>query len=104
MARKKKYDKYRKKNVQKKRNNRVLLIVIGVIVVIMVFSEIKMLRHRKTLTTEKANLEKQVASEEKRTKTLEKEKEYVKTDEYIEKVAREKFGLFYPDEYVLKQD
>lgn len=104
MARKKKYDKYRKKNVEKRKNNRLLLLVIGFIVVVMFISEVGMLRHRKTLTTEKAKLEKQIASEEKRTKNLEKEKEYVKTDEYIEKVAREKFGLFYPDEYVLKQN
>ena len=31
-----------------------------------------------------------------------KKKEYIKTKEFIEKTATEKFGLLYPGEYLLK--
>ena len=37
-----------------------------------------------------------------RTKEIEKYKEYVGTDAYVEDVAKEKFGLVYEDEIVLK--
>ena len=30
--------------------------------------------------------------------------EYMKTDEYIEKVARDKLGLIYPDEILIKPE
>ena len=33
---------------------------------------------------------------------LKKKKEYIKTKEFIEKTATEKFGLLYPGEYLLK--
>ena len=33
---------------------------------------------------------------------IEKKKEYIKTKEFIEKTATEKFGLLYPGEYLLK--
>ncbi len=35
-------------------------------------------------------------------KELKKKKEYIKTKEFIEKTATEKFGLLYPGEYLLK--
>lgn len=48
---------------------------------------------------------------EKKSRELEKEKEelkdfkdYVKTDEYVEEVAREKFGLVYKDEIIFEPE
>ena len=47
-------------------------------------------------------LETQIKEEKDRTKEIEKYKEYVGTDAYVEDVAKEKFGLVYEDEIVLK--
>lgn len=47
-------------------------------------------------------LEDQIAVEEARAEELEKLPEIVESNEYIEKVAREKFGLVYEDEIIFK--
>ena len=41
-------------------------------------------------------------SYQRREQSLEEERIYVQTKEYIEKVAKEKLGLVYPDEILLK--
>jgi cell division protein FtsB len=106
MARKKKdkYAKYRKEDPEKEKRKRIFSIVIGMIFLVMVLAQIKLYHEKRTLEAEKAKVEKQIASEEDRAKELEKTKEYMTTDEYIEKIARERFGLFYPDEYVLEEE
>ena len=51
---------------------------------------------------QQAELETQIKEEKDRTKEIEKYKEYVGTDAYVEDVAKGKFGLVYEDEIVLK--
>lgn len=51
-----------------------------------------------------AELEKEKKEAEKRVEELKEYKEYVKTDEYIEEVAREKLGLVYKDEIIFEPD
>lgn len=106
MARKKKdkYAKYRKQNPEKARRNRIFGTIVILILIVMVLAEIGLFQEKRRLEAEKTKLEKQIKSEEERTSELEKEKKYRNSNEYIEKIAREKFGLFYPDEYVLEED
>ena len=49
-------------------------------------------------------LTEQVADEESRTDELEEKKIYVQYKEYIEKIAKEKLSLVYPDEILFKSD
>lgn len=42
--------------------------------------------------------------EEQRSKEIEEYKDYVKSKQYIEKEARDKLGLVYPDEIVFEAD
>ncbi|MDD6570820.1 MAG: septum formation initiator family protein [Thermoflexaceae bacterium] len=44
-----------------------------------------------------------IAEEEARTQELEERKKYIQTKQYIEEIAKEKFGLVYPDEVVIKK-
>ncbi|MDO4169644.1 MAG: septum formation initiator family protein [Lachnospiraceae bacterium] len=106
MARKKKdkYAKYRRQNPEKKKRNRIFGTIVIMILVAMVLAEIGLFQEKHKLEAEKASIEKQIKQEEERTKSLEKEKKYRNSNAYIEKIAREKFGLFYPDEYVLEED
>ena len=46
-------------------------------------------------------LQQQITEENDRTENIEEFRSYTKTDPYIEKVAREKLGLVYPDEIPL---
>ena len=49
-------------------------------------------------------LEKSIDSEKERTKEIETEKEYMKTDEYVEEAAREKLGLVKDNEIVFQEE
>lgn len=50
-----------------------------------------------------AELNQLITQEEERTERLEEKKRYIQTKQYIEEVAKEKFGLVYPDEVILKK-
>lgn len=50
-----------------------------------------------------ATLETQIETETKRTEDIEKQSEYMKSDEYIAKIAREKLGLVNDDEIMFKE-
>lgn len=49
-------------------------------------------------------LEKQIAQEKKRSEEIDELEEYVQTDEYVEQVARDKLGMIYSDEIILKAE
>jgi len=49
-------------------------------------------------------LNQKLQAESERTEELEEQKKYVKTDEYIEEVAREKLGLINPNEVLFKEN
>ena len=57
-----------------------------------------------SLKEEKKKLKKEKKEADKRAKELEEYEEYVKTDEYVEEVAREKLGLVYKDEIIFEPD
>lgn len=50
-----------------------------------------------------AELKQLIAQEEERAEQLEEKKKYIQTKQYIEQIAKEKFGLVYPDEVILKK-
>lgn len=62
----------------------------------------EMKQERKKYEERMAELESEIAQEEQRTKEIEEYKEYVTSDEYVEEVARDKLGLVYDDEVLLK--
>ena len=82
--------------------------IIGLITLVAVVAMglyIAHLKQKKTDLEESARIvQEQIDEELERAQELEKEKEYRKTREFIEKIARERLGLFYPDEKVLKPD
>ena len=49
-------------------------------------------------------LARKIKEQEERTDNLNEEKKYVKTDKYIEEIAREKLGLISPDEILFKEN
>ncbi len=56
----------------------------------------------KELYQKKIELQKQQAELEEEREEIQREKTYMTTDEYAEKMAREKFGLVYDDEIVFQ--
>ena len=49
-------------------------------------------------------LELKLETEQERTVEIEKQKDYMQTKKYVEEVAREKLGLYYPDEIIFKEE
>ena len=56
----------------------------------------------RSLQEQKTELEAKKSDLEKEAKSIEEQKKYMQTNEYIEEMAREKFGLVYDDEIVFK--
>ena len=50
------------------------------------------------------SLTQQINEQQQRQKELEEYKKYVKTKKFVEEVAKNKFGLLYPDEIIIKPD
>jgi cell division protein DivIC len=52
----------------------------------------------------RAQLEKQLEAEEARTGEIEELQEYMQSDEYIEKIAKEKIGMVKDNEIIFKEN
>lgn len=82
----------------------ILLIVIMALAAYLILAKTRELETRKQDAIAKEQmLEKQIREEQSRTEELKEKKTYVKTDEYIEEVARDKLGLINPDEVLFKE-
>ena len=92
-----------RKKEQKRTKKRKLKITTAILVVIVLFMLIKgvMLQPQITDNYDKiSELESQIEYEQKRAEEVDALKENVNTDEYIEKIAREKLGMIRKDEIV----
>jgi len=89
-------------------NNRIAIITVTSVVVSMalvVNLRVSSLKKKAEEYREKEqSLVEQVTSEQDRSKTLEQNRIYVQTKQYIEKIAKEKLGLVDPDEILLKPE
>jgi cell division protein DivIC len=78
-------------------------VVAFLLVVLMVQSQ-RLIVKNNAYTAQKAELEQQIRDEEIRADDIENLKDYVDSDEFIEKIAREKLGLVYEDEIIFKAE
>jgi len=97
----------RKEKVEKQKRNIWGMVLITVIVLLMIF----MLYQKKEIVDTMASydvryetLQKSIKEEKKHAKEIEKEKEYMQSDEYIAQVAREKLGLVKDNEIVFEEE
>ena len=82
----------------------VCLILIAVLAAVMMWMKTSELRSReKEYRAREQLLEQQINEQTERTDALNEKKKYVKTDQYIEQVAREKLGLINPEEVLFKE-
>ena len=78
--------------------------VVIVLVVALVYQSMGLRKKNASYREGIQQAQEQIAAEQERAADLEKLPEYTRTDEYIEKTAREKFGLVYPGEVIFKAD
>lgn len=81
-----------------------LLIVVAVLIVsVVIFVKVSDLRNRsRELKETEKSLELQIEKANNEREELNAKEQYMKTNQYIEDVAKDKFGLVYPDEIVIK--
>ena len=64
----------------------------------------KSLTQERELMAQKKNFQTQILEEEERRDSLNEEKAYRQTKQYVEEVAREKLGLVKPDDILLRDE
>ena len=93
--------------IEKKNRKRLVrcVIVLALIISVALTMSIVRLRAKNQKTNARiTELTKELESEYARSKELDQLEKDVKSDEYAEKVAREKFNLCYPDEIIFTPD
>ena len=89
-------------------SNRIGMIVIAVVVVVLI--SVMLMQSsglkKKIAAFQVSNeaLEEQIQVEQDRAESLKTLPDYVNSDEFVEKTAREKFGLVYEDEIIYQAD
>lgn len=79
--------------------------VIALVMLGSLMMQARTLQNRLDYYNSKASaLEKSIESEKDRTKEIDAEKEYMKTDEHVEEAAREKLGLVKDNEIVFQEE
>lgn len=90
-----------------KSNRRGMVVIAGIVMFLLVgllVQSSQLSAQNKVYESKKAELEQRIKDEELRTEEIENLKDYVNSTEYIEQVAREKFGLVYEDEIIFKAE
>ena len=95
---------------KKKKNIRLttrmgMFIVVGclaLLTIVVIYKAQDLKSQKESLQVQAAELQTQLETAKQGYKKLEQREEYMKTDEYVEDVARSQLGLIYPDEIVVK--
>lgn len=78
--------------------------VVAVLLISLTIQSHSLMAKNAAYEEQEAKLTKQLEDEKKRTEEISGLQEYMQTDEYVEKVARDKLGLVYPDEILIKPE
>ena len=81
----------------------VAAVVVGILIVVIMVACAGLLRRLNKNNERIEELESQIVYEEQRAEDIEEYRQYTKTREYIEEVAREKLGLVYDGEVIFKE-
>ena len=79
-----------------------LTLLIGFIASVVYIDSREMRSQQQSYITREATLERQIEEEKQRTLLLTEQKKHTQTKQYVEEVAKDKLGLVYPDEVLLK--
>ena len=97
--------KAKRRRAKAKKREFLIVAVIAVIIVIALFVFTLSLRKTVSDNNEKiARIESQIAEESERANDLKQQEDFMKTDEFIEKIARERLGLVSPNEILIKPE
>ncbi len=78
--------------------------VVALLLVALSVQSYALAQKNKAYAQEEELLNKELADEQKRSEEIEEFEDYVQTDEYVEKAARDKLGMVYPDEILIRPE
>ena len=79
-----------------------IMLVVLILLVVMAYQSRKLTLKNAALADQITHLSELIVEEEGRSEQIEDFRAYTRSDEYIEKTAREKFGSVYPDEVIFR--
>ena len=92
--------------MNRKKKNRsgmgIVFLTVMVVFVVITIKKTGLEQKNNELKNEFAGYENEIADLTEEQKNIEEYREYVKSDEYIEDIARKKLGLVYPDEIIFE--
>lgn len=94
----------RKKKTSNKLNSICIIAILIVFSCVMLYKMVEVNQKNYVYANEKDRLEKEITEQEAKKEELTELEEDMQTLKYVEKVAREKLGLVYPDEIIFRQD
>ncbi len=94
----------RKKKTSNKLNSICIIAILTVFSCVMLYKMVEVNQKNYVYANEKDRLEKEITEQEAKKEELTELEEDMQTLKYVEKVAREKLGLVYPDEIIFRQD
>ncbi len=78
--------------------------VLLLMMMVILYNGMRLQSKLKDYKSREALLQEQMEAEEQRSEEIEEFKKYTKTKKYIEETAREKLGLVYEDEILIKTE
>lgn len=96
--------KKRKPSKSNRRGMMGIAVVVMTLLVVLLIQSQKLIEKNSAYETQKEELQQQIKDEEIRAEEIENLKEYVDSDEYIEKIARDKLGLVHEGEIIFKAE
>ena len=81
-----------------------IAVVVAALVIALLYQSAGIREKNAYYVSQIAQVEEEIAEEKARSEELENLPEYTQSEEYIEKIAREKLGLVYPDETIFKAE
>lgn len=97
----------RERRRRKQSNRRHLILALVLVVMVgglISFRVMEMEKQNEQYAARQEELQQKIDEENERTQELNEYREYTKTKEFAEKVAKEKFGLLYDDELKFKSE
>ncbi len=91
------------RSTSSKKTMQIILFVVIVLFLTLLILGASIRRKVRTNTNRAAVLQEQILSEEQRTEEIDELEKYMKSDEYIEQVAKEKLGMVKDKEIIFKE-
>ena len=81
-----------------------IAVVVLVLLVVLQIQSQKLMVKNNGYRSRKTELEQEIQDEKVRAQEIKDLRDYINSDEYIEKIARDKLGLVYGDEIIFKAE